>query len=173
MLFLYISSQNSKTTQIKHMTQEQWVWWLQLALLVLHCWGLCGHMQTWTFIYQPWRSGLRFEFLCCLTTSGLSYDIRCQTRQLYLHQRCLTVGTIQRNGLLQPRWKTNIAKVLPSLHNKHIYVQRSEVITTSFLSVTSVIIHSILWPKLGLGLCCSVTPGLSKDIRCHVRPYFF
>ena len=26
---------------------------------------------------------------------------------------------------------------------------------------------------VGLGLCCLMTPGLSKDIRCHVlRPYF-
>ena len=23
------------------------------------------------------------------------------------------------------------------------------------------------------GLCCLMTPGLSKDIRCHVWPYFF
>ena len=27
--------------------------------------------------------------------------------------------------------------------------------------------------KEGLGLCCSMTPGLSKAIRCHVWPYFF
>ena len=25
----------------------------------------------------------------------------------------------------------------------------------------------------GLGLGCLITPGLSKDIRCHVWPYFF
>ena len=25
----------------------------------------------------------------------------------------------------------------------------------------------------GLGLCCLMTPGLSKDIRCHAWPYFF
>ena len=23
------------------------------------------------------------------------------------------------------------------------------------------------------GLCCLMTPGLSKDIQCHVRPCFF
>ena len=26
---------------------------------------------------------------------------------------------------------------------------------------------------VGLGLCCLMTPGLSKDIQCHVWPYFF
>ena len=26
---------------------------------------------------------------------------------------------------------------------------------------------------IGLVLCCLMTPGLSKDIRCHVWPYFF
>ena len=30
---------------------------------------------------------------------------------------------------------------------------------------------SRLW--FGLVLCCLMTPGLSKDIRCHVWPYFF
>ena len=25
----------------------------------------------------------------------------------------------------------------------------------------------------GLDLCCLMTPGLSKDIQCHARPYFF
>ena len=25
----------------------------------------------------------------------------------------------------------------------------------------------------GFGLCCLIIPGLSKDIRCHVQPYFF
>ena len=24
-----------------------------------------------------------------------------------------------------------------------------------------------------VGMCCLMTPGLSKDIRCHVWPYFF
>ena len=31
--------------------------------------------------------------------------------------------------------------------------------------------HCAVW--VGLVLCCLMTPGLSKDIRCHVWPYFF
>ena len=27
--------------------------------------------------------------------------------------------------------------------------------------------------KVWFGLCCLMTPGPSKDIQCHVRPYFF
>ena len=29
------------------------------------------------------------------------------------------------------------------------------------------------WKLVWFGLCCLMTPGLSKDIRCHVWPYFF
>ena len=40
----------------------------------------------------------------------------------------------------------------------------------------NVLCHSKVLTRItseSIGLCCLMTPGLSKDIQCHVWPYFF
>ena len=54
-------------------------------------------------------------------------------------------------------------------------IQENTVYQQKYKETIRVLFHhmSMSYGLVWFGLCCLMTPGLSKDIRCHVWPYFF
>ena len=61
--------------------------------------------------------------------------------------------------------------VLIILHYSYFY--RTLNCISSFDKLCTHHLGWLSWVGWLVGLCCLMTPGLSKDIRCHVWPYFY
>ena len=75
---------------------------------------------------------------------------------------------VRNTSVLSHTWtKNKSVYIYNSLnYSEHFVIGYSR---TQFIWIIYMYINSLVW----FGLCCLMIPGLSKDIRCHVWPYFF